>query len=224
MDVKNIRFTELDIPRAIESYSPNLSPPISFFLPGQEMANWANKEVAKAKSNDRPFRPYLVPNLTETPWMPPECDHTASRTKWAAYSKKGKRALLPNEFGIQTFTLYPLRFISAADLCSALAKFGGLSPQLSHLSAVLHIGITESVGKALSYHMIIGAKLHGKARKREAIADAFVSLVASGNFQCEEQAEKEISLAAEADLKKSDRERGPKGKGKAGRKGGKMAC
>ena len=47
---KNIRFTELDIDRSLESYDPKLSSISSFLLPDQEMANWANKEIAAAKS------------------------------------------------------------------------------------------------------------------------------------------------------------------------------
>lgn len=82
----------------------------------KEKANWVNKDVAFAKSKDPPSFPYLAPNLTETPRMPPESDHAAARTKWAAYSKQARRSGLPQELRIHAFTLYQLRFVCAADL------------------------------------------------------------------------------------------------------------
>ena len=142
-----------------------------------------------------------------------DCDHTPARTKWVAYSEKSKRSLLPQELSIQAFALYRTRFIFAADLCSDWSKLGGLGPQLAHLSAVLHIGITESVGAALSYRRISGAKLQDKARKRSTAEAEFVSILASENFSPEEQAKKEIALAIEADANQNDRDGVPKGKG-----------
>ena len=120
------------------------------------MANWANKDVAIAKSKDPPSSPYLAPKMTETPWMPPDADHTSARTKWVAYSIQDKRSVLPRELSIRSFTLYQLRFVFAADLCAAWSKFGGPGPQLSHISTVLHIGIAESAGTALPYRRIVG--------------------------------------------------------------------
>ena len=47
---KNIRFAELDIPRALGSYAPKLNTICALLLPDQEMDNWINKEIAIAKS------------------------------------------------------------------------------------------------------------------------------------------------------------------------------
>ena len=52
----DIRFAELNIHRALESYAPKLSDLSAFLLPGREMANWVDEEVAIAKSKD-PLRP-----------------------------------------------------------------------------------------------------------------------------------------------------------------------
>ena len=134
----------------------------SFLLPDQEMVNWANKEMAIAESKDPPFRPYLAQRLTESPWIPADSDHTASRTKWVSYSKQAKRTLPPKVVRIQALVIYRLRFLFAADLCSTWAKFVGLVPQLAHLSTVLHIGIAESAGASLSYRRIAGARLQGE--------------------------------------------------------------
>ena len=158
---KNIRFTEHDIHRALQSYTLDLPSISSLLLPGHEMANWVNKEVAIAKSKDRPFSPYLAPKMAETHWMPADSDHTSARTIWDAYAKQDKRSFLPQELSIQALTLYQLRFVFSADFCSDWSKFGGLGPQIAHLSTVLHIGIAESVGTALAYHRIVGTNLKG---------------------------------------------------------------
>ena len=180
------------------------------------MVNRINKEAATAHSENPPPQPYLVPKPTESPWMPSDCDHTSARTKWVAYSKQAKRSLLPQELSIQDFTLYKMRFVAASDLCREWAEFGCLGPHLAHLSTVLHIGITESVGTALSYHRIVGGKMQEKARKRPTVESDFVSIISTENFTVEEQAKKEIAIAIVADAKKNDRDGAPKGKGKKG--------
>ena len=111
--------------------------------------------------------------------MPSDEDHTSTRTKWVTYSEQAKRSVLPQEISAQDFTMYRLRVVFASDLCSAWAMFVGLGPRLAHLSAVLHIGITESVGTALSYRRIFGAQLQGKSRKRTTPTSEFVSILDS---------------------------------------------
>ena len=51
----NIRFTELDTPRELASYSPLLSNLSSHLLPDQDMVNWVQKEIALAEARDPPF-------------------------------------------------------------------------------------------------------------------------------------------------------------------------
>ena len=128
MGEKNIRFAEIDIPRALESYAPNLAILSSFLPPDQAMVNWANREITIARSKGTPFFPYLAPKLYEAPWMPVDGDHTAARTRWAGYPKQAKRTILPQELSIRAFSLYLLRFLLAADLCQAWSSFGGLAP------------------------------------------------------------------------------------------------
>ena len=76
---------------------------------------------------------------------------------------------------------------------------------------MLHIGITASVVAALSYHMIVGAHLQEKSRKRTVSAADFVTVLSSESSTFKEQAKKEISIAVEADTRRYDRD--PKGKG-----------
>ena len=62
---KNIRFADLDIPRALQSYDPKLAILSSLLLPDQDMANWVNREIAVATSKDPPFSriwPQSFPN------------------------------------------------------------------------------------------------------------------------------------------------------------------
>ena len=129
-----MRYAELDIPRALTSYNPSLSSLslTSFPLPCQDVVNWIRREIALAASNGPPFQPYLVPKLTENPWLPLDSDHSAALAKWIGFSKQAKRTAAPQELSIQAFTLYHLRFAIAADLCQAWSKFGGIGPQLSH--------------------------------------------------------------------------------------------
>ena len=208
---KNIRFTELDIPRALADYTPSLAAISSFALPDQDMVNWVNKEIAIANSKDPPYQPYLVPKLSEAPWIPPDSDHSTARTRWLGHAKQAKRPTAPQELSIQCFALYQLRFLIAADLCQAFSTFGGIAPQLAHLSTVLHISITDSVGTALAYRRILASKLQEKARKRTTLLAEFTTLLASENFTIKEQAKKEIAMAIDADQRAKDP---PKGKGK----------
>ena len=211
---KNMRYTELDIPKALEKYSPSLSSLSAYFLPDQEQVNWIRKELAIAASKDPPFVPYLVPKLYEVPWLPSDSEHSSARKRWTSNAKQYKRSLSPQDFTIQAFSFYHLRFLFAADLCQAFSKFGGLAPQFSHFSTVLHLSITESVGVALAYHKLVGLKLQEKARKRTAATADFTALLSTESFTLKEHAKKEISQAINADVKEKDEKRKASGKGK----------
>ena len=211
---KNMRYTELDIPKAMEKYAPPLSSLGAFFLPDQEQVNWCRREIAIAASKDPPYKPYLVPKLSESPWQPSDSDHQNSRKRWVAHSKQAKRSIAPQELTIQCYSLYQLRFIFAADLCQAFQSFGGIGPQLSHFSTVLHLSITESVGTALAYHRMVVVKLQEKARKRTASVSDFTALLATENITLKEQAKKEIASAVDSDVKEKEAKRKASGKGK----------
>ena len=134
LPAKNIRFTEIDIPRELSAYSPLLSNLTAYFLPNQAMVNWTQKEIAIAAAKDPPpYIPYLTPQISENPWMPLETDHESALTRWAGFSKQARRSLTPQELSIQAFLLYHLRFVFSADLCQAWKHFGSLGDQLSHL-------------------------------------------------------------------------------------------
>ena len=50
-----MRFAELDIPKALAKYAPQLSSLSAFFLPDQDQVNWVRKEIAIAASKDPPL-------------------------------------------------------------------------------------------------------------------------------------------------------------------------
>ena len=196
---KNIRFTELDIPQALLAFRPLLAQISAALHPEQEMVNWIAKQRAIAAAKDPPYVPYLVPQLTDQPWMLPQAEHVAARSTWMSFSKQAKRSTCPQELSIQAFTLYHMRFIFAAELCGAFELFGGIALQLSHLSTVLNISITDSAGIALAYHRILTGKLQERARQRSAKVEDFSELLAAECFIVKEQAKREISAAIEKD-------------------------
>ena len=124
----------------------------------------------------------------------------------------------PQELSIHAFTLYQLRFIFAADLCQAWSKFGGIGTMLAQLSTVSHIGVTENVGSALAYRMIVSTILKEKERKRTVSPSEFAVALSVESFTPSEQDKKEIQLDIESDNKAKDRDH-PNGKGE-GKKGG----
>ena len=64
------------------------------------MVNWINNQRAIATANDPPYIPYRAHKLSETPWIPPTCEHQADRTRWIAYSRQARRTASPpgNEY------------------------------------------------------------------------------------------------------------------------------
>ena len=150
--------------------------------------------------------------------MPADQDHSTARSRWLGYSKQSKRTVAPQTLNIQAFALYHMRFLFAADLCKAWVPSGGLGPQFAHLSTVLHLSVTETVGIALAYHRLICQKLQEKARRRAASVSDFTALLAAESFTLKEQAKKEIAMAVESDVKEKASNNKSKGKGKKGDK------
>ena len=188
----------------------------AFFLPEQDQVSWVRKEIAIAPSKDPPFQPYLTPKIFALLRIPADSGRVNARKRWLGFSKQAKRSLSPQELTIQAFTLYRWRFLFAADLCQAWLNFGGLGPQLAHLSTVLHLGITETVGAALAYHRLLGQKLRGGDRKRTDLAVDFATLLAMEIFTLEEQTKKEIASAVDTDAKDKASKQKADGKGKKG--------
>ena len=217
MAEKNILRAEMGIPEALTSYAPDLTAPL-LHLQGREMANWVNREISIAKSKDPSFNPYIVPKLTDAPWLPPDSDRAAARTRWLSYARKARGPTAHHELSIRAFNLYHLRFLFSADLCGPWMQFGAIRPHLFHLSSVLRIDVTEAAWAALDYHRAVGAKLQDMARKRTVREAEFVRILADEHFTHKAQDEKEVNMAIEAENRTRERDRDPKGAGK-GEKG-----
>ena len=190
-----VQFAELDIPRALDTYAPSLKLLGGLFRPSQEMVNLIRKELAEAANKDPPFKPFILPELPAKPWMPDTADHNFAMTNWKAYTK-GRKNTIASECSMQSFLLFRLRFLSAADLCQVWAPFVGLAPQLSHGSIVLNLAVTESIGVAMLCHQALVTKISEKARQRNYNADEFAHLLSSGQFEFRERANRDTATAA----------------------------
>ena len=78
---------------------------------------------------------------------------------------------------------------------------------------MLHLSIAETVGASHAYRRLVSQKLQEKARKRTALEADFAALLATENFTLGEQAEKEISSAADTDVKDKATKQKANGKG-----------
>ena len=184
---KDVRFTLVDIPKALTDFAPHLGGIGGIIHPDQDMVDWIMREIAKAHHKDPPYEPYLVVRLDIAPWLPPSHDHTAALTNWRAQSKQARRVTLPQEVSIQAFCLYHLRFLLAAEICHAFDPFGGLAPQISHMGTVLALAVTEHIGIALAYHRVVNQKLQEKARQRVTTLSAFTDVLKERQFTLAEQ-------------------------------------
>ena len=143
------------------------------------MANLIRKELDGAPNKDPPSKPFIAPELSSAPWIPDKSDHTSAMSSWKALSKNRKPD--PPECSIQSFILFQLRFVFAADLCQAWHPFGFLAPQPSIVPIVRNLEITETAGVSLSYRQALMAELAEKARRRTNDAAAFTLLLPKTN-------------------------------------------
>ena len=97
-------------------------------------------------------------------WPVETSDRTAAVTK----SNIGRVAKTPNvaQLPLNAWLLYRARFVSAADICSACSRFGGLAAQLNNLSPIPHLATTESNEAALFYGSLLSDRLEELARSR----------------------------------------------------------
>ena len=62
-----VRYTEVDIPRALTTLAPVLAGLTGLLRPDQKMCNWIQRERAKGLAKIPPHAPYLAPRLSSTP-------------------------------------------------------------------------------------------------------------------------------------------------------------
>ena len=190
-----VRFTEVDIPRALINLAPSLAGLTGLFRPDQLQVNWVAKELAKGLAKIPPFTPYLVPKLSSAPRVPDMTERRSSIEKWCSHSKQAKRRLLPQELPVQAWILYHFRFLMAAECCGAFRLFGGLSAQFNLFSIVLNLCVAENVNLGLSYFRILSARLEEFARMRVIAPGEFSSLLNTEQLDVKEQARREMALS-----------------------------
>ena len=190
-----VRYTEVDIPRALQGMRPALSELSGLLRPDQRMVNWIQRERAKGLAKIPPYTPYLVPALSSPPWLPGVTEHRNSYDSWARNARQARRNLAPQELPMQSWLLYHMRFLMAGECCSAFSLFGGLCAQLNLVAIVLNLCVTENVGLGLTYFKILSSRLEESARQRIIAPNEFSVLLSNEQLDVKEQARRELSLA-----------------------------
>ena len=114
-NAKDPLFEEVVIPDRLKNFRADFSLLGAFLKPNQLMANFVSRELARGKCQTPPYFPYIAPDISIDPWPVPSAEHTTAVAKWKANKQASKPGaqFLP----FPAWTLYRLRFISAADIC-----------------------------------------------------------------------------------------------------------
>ena len=151
----------------VSNFTATLS---SIFVPDQDMANSISLELARAAATVPSYSPYIIPQLSEKPWVVPTPDHASAIARWRENTRDNRRRVR-QEISFQCWVTYQMRFIITAHLCKAFDPFGGIGPQFSHLAICLNIAIIESVATAMSYDRLVKIHLQAAARRRDVALD-----------------------------------------------------
>ena len=132
----------------------------------QEMANYISLELARGMAKVPAYTPFIVPDISASPWAITAKEHVAAVVRWRGNSRQGKKDENSSAIPMQAWLLYQLRFLVAADLAGAWSAFGGLAAQLNHLSIVMNMSIVDSATVALAYDRLVREFLAERARSR----------------------------------------------------------
>ena len=89
-------------------------------LPGKDTARAISPEIARSNNTAPSYDAYLIPKLTEKPWVIPKEDKAASTTRCDNGDKENKRREIL-EMGFRRWIIYKLHFVGASELGEALA-------------------------------------------------------------------------------------------------------
>ena len=161
--IKDVEFTEPNIPHALISYTSQIATISTAPQPTQEIVNIAAEESVRDAAFPPPYRPYVTVDYTAHPRLPRIATHIASLSAWRASVRR-----FPNKQGIsfQMWTHHHLKFIVTADLRNAWRPFGGLAAQLSQLAVLLALASTETCSFAMQYRAELSRFLADAARDR----------------------------------------------------------
>ena len=129
------------------------------------MVNYVSQELALGKLMVPSYTPNSAPNIAEVPWPAPSADRKAAMTMWSS-NRQAAKAAQPQPVHVNAWVLYQMRIISEAYICGEWDSFGGIAAQLNHLSIVLHIDTTESIGIVLTYGQLLKSHMGELARAR----------------------------------------------------------
>ena len=200
----------------MKNFTWDMSSLASHFLPDQEMANAISLEIARAHNTVPSYDPYVIPQLTEKPWVIPTADHAAAMTRWKNGNKDPKKRAR-QELSFQCWITYQLRFMITSQLCGALAPFGGIASQFNHLAICLNLAVSYNVATAISYDRLVKDHLHQLARRRDTNFD-FPAFLKKENQEFKRRAVDENAIEARPQLPKDPIRKGKafKGDGKKG--------
>ena len=68
---KDPLFEEVVLPERLRNYTADLPSLGALLKPNQPMANYISRELARGKLQVPQYTPYIVPDLSESPWPPP---------------------------------------------------------------------------------------------------------------------------------------------------------
>ena len=97
---------------------------------------------------------------------------------------------------MQSWMMYQLRFLLAAECCNAFLHFGGLSAQLNLVAIVRNLRITESDNLGLSFLRILSSWLVENARVRVLPPIEFANLLNADQLDAKEQARRDVLLSS----------------------------
>ena len=129
------------------------------------MAYCVSRELAIGKLKVPSYTPYIVPDIAAVPWPVASAEHKADATKSTGNRQSAKSAHF-QPLPLNAWRLYQMRRVLASDICGAGSAFGGLAAQLNHLSIVLHLATTETIGASLSYDSLMETHIEELARAR----------------------------------------------------------
>ena len=160
--MSSIEFNEIHLPKKLQCFTANLSSLAGTLRPTQEMVNFVSEQQARGEANPQPFAPYVIPSLTEHPWLPRSAPHINALSSWKAKNRGSRK----QPIAFQMWLHHHYRFVFAAELCNAWAPFGGLAAQLNHIAVILSLATLENAAYAIRYHETLISALADYARAR----------------------------------------------------------
>ena len=115
-------YEEVVIPERMREFSANLRGIASLLKPAREVANYISRELARGRNKVPAYTPFIVPGVSAAPWPVPSKERQSDVTRWRTSARLAKDN--PSSIPMQSWILYRLRFLIAADLAGAWAAFG----------------------------------------------------------------------------------------------------